>query len=377
MVPGRRAGHPGAGAAGVRAALAICAVLVGSAGGSALAFADGLSDTPGSFPQIGGEVLVEVQADRTRGRGGGEGDTRILFATIEPAIQIRFTPRLSLHGALVFEPVVESPGRHHDFDEQGLLVEQLYLEYATERWGVRAGKINPSFGIAPDRAAGIYGADFAEDCEIAERIGVGGFTRFGNERVGLHRISADLFFLDTSPLSRSAFMDRGRGRRSDGGPSNTGSLRSFAIALEGEPLPGLPGFAYQIGFSRQAAGRAGRTESGYALALSHRSEPLEDIRLDLVSEYVHRLHAHGEAGDRRDFTQSAELRWKNWNAALVYSRRNVRPFSGDVQVDAQVQVSVGYAFGFGLGIDLGWRSVREDGVRRTGPGARLGYRFEF
>lgn len=44
---------------------------------------------------------------------------------------------------------------------------------------MQTGKLNPGFGIAWDKAPGIYGTDLAEDYEISERISV-----FGTRQVG-------------------------------------------------------------------------------------------------------------------------------------------------------------------------------------------------
>jgi hypothetical protein len=47
---------------------------------------------------------------------------------------------------------------------------------------VQTGKLNPGFGVAWDKAPGIYGTDLAEDYEISERISVVGTWQVGAGR---------------------------------------------------------------------------------------------------------------------------------------------------------------------------------------------------
>jgi hypothetical protein len=344
--------------------------------GLLIASSDAFAEEEARFPNLHGEISFELQNDWTYRSGDEDDEINDLYVTIEPSFSLGLNERVSLEASLVLEPVFDpQPAESRYFDDQGLFVEQLFLQYATGRWGVRAGKINPHFGIAWDAAPGIYGVDFAEDYEITERIGVGGFLRLGNDRVGFHRLAADVFFLDTSFLSRSALNDRGRLERSDGGPSNTGDPRSFALALEGEGIPRLPGLGYQLGLSRQEAGRDGRDEYGYAAGLVYRFSPRENLDVELLSEYVYQRGAEGERRSRHYSTQGSAIRWKRWNLGLSSTLRDLD--GGGGARDYLFQASVGYEFEMGLAIDFGWRYSREDGVETNGLGALVRYTVEF
>jgi hypothetical protein len=196
----------------------------------------------------------------------------------------------------VLEPVADPPpGRDRWFDDEGLFLETLFLRWEWDRFSLHAGKFNPAFGFAWGLAPGIYGVDFAEDYEITERIGFGGTIEFGNAAVGRHRLGADAFFVDTSPLSRSLLHDRGRTRRSDGGPSNTLSPESFSITLRGGGIPRLPGLTYNLGFANQhRADAGGRSERTAVAGLTYGFSPLEYLGIELLSEYAHLHHAEGE-----------------------------------------------------------------------------------
>jgi hypothetical protein len=329
---------------------------------------------PEEAPRIRVEIPFEIQEDWSRPTGGNGGATNDLNLKVEPAVSVRIAPQLALEVALVLEPVAELAGRGRYFGDRGLFVEQLYLEYATERFGLRGGKLNPHFGFAWDAAPGIYGVDFAEDYEITERIGAGGFLRLGNGRVGFHRITLDAFFTDTTLLSDSLGTRRGRARRSDGGPGNTGDPRSFTLCLEGEELPRLPGLGYLLGFARQAAGEDGLDETRYAIGLRHDLSLREGVEVELLAEYVFRRNPHGEAADWHDLTLGAAVRWRGWNLSLASSLRRL---SAPADLDRLFQVSVGYELPNGLAFDVGWRHARESGAGSSGIGARLQYTFAF
>ena len=125
---------------------------------------------------------------------------------------IRLTPRL----LLVLEPVLESlsegaasASNDRNFGDLGLSVETFFLTYNAEEHGLFVGKFNPLFGRAWDLAAGLYGSDFAEDYEITERLGIGGYFDL-SPSLGINRLSASMFLADTTLLSETAFNNRGR-----------------------------------------------------------------------------------------------------------------------------------------------------------------------
>jgi len=337
--------------------------------------ADASAEEEGQYPDVHGEILFELQNDWTFSSEHEDNEINDLYFAIEPSFSFGFTDELSLEAGLVLEPVFDPrPAKSRYVDDQGIFVEQLFLQYDTGRWGLRAGKINPPFGIAWDAAPGIYGVDFAEDYEITERIGAGGFLRFGSDRTGLHRLAADVFFLDTSYLSKSFLNDRGRTRRSDGGASNTGAPASFAITLESEEMPKLPGFGYHLGFSRQEAGRGGRDEYGYVAGLTYAFKPHEDVDVEILSEYVYQRGAEGERQNRQYYSQSGAIYWKGWNLALSST---LRELDGGGARDYLFQASVGYEFESGLAIDAGYRFAREDGIGNDGLGALVSYTLKF
>jgi hypothetical protein len=331
-------------------------------------------ETP-RWPRVRGDVLVELQLDGQR--DGHSGDA---FVKVEPALAIALTEQLSIEAGFVLEPVFDAPqGRYRWFDDEGFFVETLFLRWQRGRFALHAGKFNPGFGVGWD------GVDFAEDYEITERIGFGGAIEFGNEAIGRHQLGTDVFFADTSLLSGSLLHDRGRTRRSDGGPSNTGLPESIALTLRGAEIPLLPGFTYNLGFANQHRDDVGgRSERDAVVGLGYSFARGDELVFELLSEYVHLHNAGGEAEDRDYFTQCAAAYWGGWNAALAYTGRWIRARGAERQRDLLFQASTGYAWEVGsggrfgiLGVDIAWRFVREGGIGRDGFGGRISYAIEF
>jgi hypothetical protein len=337
-----------------------------------------LAQEPGSPPRIHGEILVELQNDWTYRSYDSANRRNALSFTIEPSLSIDLTRQVSLVAGLVLEPVVEpEPARSRWVDHEGLYVEALFLSYRNERFGLHGGKIHPNFGIAWDAAPGIYGVDFAEDYEISERIGLGGSVELGNRRIGRHTLTADVFFLDHSVLSRSWIHDRGRVRRSDGGVSNTGDLRSCSVTLQGERIPRIPGFSYHLGFAQQHAGRGGVNERSLAIGALYGLTFAKELEVELLAEYVGQHGAQGLDQRRWYFSHAASARYRGWNLALAHTLRRHRTSGASSIDDHLFQASVGYQLPIGLSFDVGWRYAREDRVVSHGLGARIAYTHAF
>ncbi len=331
-----------------------------------------------SYSHLHGQLRVELQDDwsyRSAAASPGHND---LYLTVEPSFSLALQDWLSLHTDLVLEPVRDPrPETSRHFDDEGVFVEQLFVELTGDSFGVLLGKLNPAFGWAWDAAPGIYGVDFAEDYELTERLGVAAYFGFESPRLGSHRLTASAFCQDVTALSGSLLTQRGRKRRADGGPSNTGDLRSFSLALEGDEIPRLRGLSYQLGFAQQQAGRGGLGERGAVVGLLHRSSPGPTVQLELLAEYVYQQDPDGVRGHRHYYTQAASAHWRRWTLAVSYSLRQLELGDDAAVRDYLVQVSAGFQLPFGFGIELAWRGAREDGVANRGIGARLSYAVAF
>ena len=326
-----------------------------------------------SYPKISGEVAIEVENDRTYKSDDSAAELNDLYTTTEPELVIAFSPNLSVVAHGVLEPVVDATD-DRVLEDHGFYLQELTLNYETDRFGLFAGKFTPNFGIAWDVAPGVYGTDFAGDYEIAEQIGAGGSISFGAEGAGTHTLSASSFFADTTVFSQSAFNNRGRTRKSDGGVGNTEDFSSFAAALDGGEMAALPGFGYHIAYIHRAKGEGDASdENGLAVAAQYETE-INEVSLFAVAEYASFSDAEGVDGqDRTYLTTGVQFGWQGWNLALSRTGRDTD--GGDD--DELYAVSAGYEFESGLTVDVGWKTAEEGGVDSDTVGLLVGYTLSF
>lgn len=336
-----------------------------------------------TFPRLEADVLVEIENDYTVESDDPDAELNDLFATIEPALALRLTRALSIESSLVLEPVRDpGPGDDRVFEDHGLFAEELYLNYETSRFAVYGGKFNPSFGTAWDMAPGIYGVDFAEDYEITERIGGGGALKFGGDGLGgdgfgTHRIALNGYFADTSFLSGSAFTNRGRLDKADGGASNTEDLSSFSLTLDGGGIPGLP-VNYHLGLRHQEGGPGTpEDETGVVAGVNGSFALSPEVTVEPIFENAYIEDFDGTRQDRNYLTAGSSVLIGPWNVAASYTGRTIDPPGGGSFTDDQFQLSGGYAFDFGLTADVGYKYVEESGVESHVLGVLFAYNFDF
>ena len=362
-----------------------------------LAAASAQAGEIGNFPRVSGTIPFQIQNDYNFDQDGVS-DWNNLSTDTEPDITIDFLPgppNLIFYAHAVLEEVGDgpTPGDDSFFDDTGLFIQDINLSYGDGRWEVLGGKFTPNFGRAWNLAPDLYGQDIAEDYEFDERIGLGGAYTFGDGSWGLHTLSGTTFFLDTTFLSDSIITSRGRTKKSDGGPSNTESLESFAVAYDATALPirALPGLQYQLGVISQAKGSTeSAREVGY-VASANASFPLSDpesplsydfIELKPLLEFVYFDDFDGVDGQDRSYVTGAlELIYGQWDFgatySYVYTDNPDDPSGNDEGYEASLQG--GYTLENGLGIAIGWNYARDpdDGSEGQQVGIEFTYEYDW
>lgn len=331
-----------------------------------------------AYPRVDGAVSLEFQNDYVTRSDNKDDEINDLTMSNDLFLAVRATPALSLQTSLVAEDVKDPrPGQNRYFEDVGVYVETLGLVYQSGALTLFAGKFNPTFGVAWDLAPGIYGADLADDYELTERIGFGGAATLDAGALGRHTLTGQTFYLDTSVLSQSWGTQRGRTREGDGGVSNTKSLESFSVTLDGEVPRTLDGLRYQLGVERQ---RQGRTEShdewGLAAAVYGAFELAEDVDIEPVLEWVWIRNLEGEPNTVTYATAGAALYIGPWNVAVSSTNRATHPKGGGAFSDPLFQISAGYEFDNGFSLNVGFVSFQDEGVGTNAIGLLLAYDFD-
>lgn len=331
-----------------------------------------------TYPSLSGAVPIEIENDWTYKSDDRANHNNDLYATVEPEATLRFSPEWSVFAHAVLEPV-RPPQQFENrvFEDHGLYLEDLALQFETGPIGVRGGKLNVGFGIGWDKTPGVFGTDFAEDgYETSERIGlIGSYTVMAGAG-GKHKLSAGSFFLDTTVFSQSTLRGRGDTRKRDGGVSNTEGFDSFIVAVDGGDIAGLGKLGYHAAYMHQARGAGDpEDENSVAVAAYTTIEVSPGVNLFPLVEYIYQDSAGG-AGDRRDFlTLAGQAEWKGFNVTVAWTGRDTSDGTGDD--DFQLQFSAGYAFDSGVSIDIGWKIADEAGIKTETLGALAAYNIEF
>lgn len=361
--------------------------------GILLSFTASAAAEEGGFwaPRVEGALTVEVQNDNTVESDDSDSEINNLTNTTELGLDFYAADPLFLSVGFTLEPTLDpDPGDDCTFCRHGAYLDTLTLTWEDERWAVFGGKFAPDFSLAYDAAPGIYGADFAgDDLELTEFIGFGGsFAVVADEDVGTHTLSASAFFADTTFFSQSAFNNRGDTELGDGGPANTESPESFAVAVAGEEIAALPGFRYHISGAHLAVDRVfdedGNAvadiddERRFAVAGEWEIGLAEDLSLTPFAEYARLWNAGGVSDQDQDYaTLGATLGYGGWNAAVSYTGRFIDNADGTDVTDTLFQVTAGYAFDFGLSIDAGYKLGDEGNIESHTVGVLLVYELEF
>ena len=305
------------------------------------------ADEEASSSPFSADISVELQSDFTYGSTDPAAEIDNTFATIEGGLSYAFSDRTSVNATLVFEQVID-PTSDSFLEDHGLYAEELFLAHDFGRTEVVLGKFNPAFGVAWDAAPGIYGVDFAEDYEIAEKLGGAVVIPFAAAG-GDHELSLAVFQADRTFLSDSAFTERGQSSLPAGGVSNTSGLESFALSLAGE----FGATAYNLGVQHQARGRGDTADqTGVVLGATHAVEA-GSFPLELLAEVAWFDEFDGSRNSATYGTLGIAAPVGSVTVSAVYSVRDVETMPTDhlATVTAEMELfenftaAIGYRYG--------------------------------
>ena len=332
-------------------------------------------------PGITGSVAFEFHNDLVFSSDDATAEFNTLFTKIVPDVTVTLTDQLSINAGLVFQPVQDPvvSGDDRVFDDHGLYIETLKVVYQTGPLTLSGGKMHVNFASAWDVTPGVFGTDMAEEYEMAENIALGGSYRHDFTSGGIHTLTAQTFFLDTSGLAESAFTRRRKTREGDGGPGNTGGFSSFAVSLDGGEFPGLKGFAYHAAWVHQGNDTADATsETRFAVNGAYEFTLPGDITVQPFVEYVTFDDADGTRDQDRDYlTAALGFTYKDWSLALSATLKETEAADGTETDEEHLQVSAGYTFPIGVGLELGYKHTRNAGTDTDTFGTLLTYELEF
>lgn len=293
------------------------------------------------------EMLFELQSDVIVDSDVPGGEFANVFGTVEAAVAYAFTDRFSANASLTLEQIT-APTNDSFLEDHGLYAEELYLSYDFGGAEVIAGKFNPFFGEAWDTAPGIYGADFAEDYQITERLGATLMVPL-NGLSGEHQLSFAVFRADRSVLSESLGENRGRLKQAAGGVSNTGGFSSAVLSISGQ----TGATSYNVAVQNQDAGRGDAADqNGVVLGLSQ-EVMAGTVPLNLLGEVAWFDDFDGARNSASFVTLGVEALVGPVSVSAVYARRdidnsftdNLATLSGAVELAEGFTAALAYRYG--------------------------------
>ena len=362
----------------VRLGLTLCIVLAGQISASAQA----PEETQANQYFLGNDITLKFNGYAELGleyitpRLEGDASSFRFSAYAEHETKLTFQKNWSLN-SVVKSQQLDKRDDDNDGEGYGVTLDSLYLQYGTSRYKVYAGKFQARFGLAQHANLGKFGYDF-NDYKVDEKLGFGGSVGFGDPASGSYVLSASLFTADTTIFSDSLFFQRDRLRRSDGGPSNTGDLSSFAIALDGDRTPWTNGVKYHVAYAHLAAGNGDQSASD-SVVFGLRNDGLnlaDDMRLEWVGEVAYVTNADGDGDDVTSFTLGTAIYKGRYTLTSVYAPRLVSAQNAaDDRTDQLFALSVGYAVTDNSQAILSYRYRDEDDT--TDNTVSLSYGFSY
>lgn len=334
---------------------------------------------PGTFPFIEGTLDLEIGNDLTFDSDDPANELNDLFFTGELAVLVGLTHWLSINGGLTLESVLDPlPATDRYFGDLGLYVDTLNVQVDVGNVTVVVGKFGPGFGTAWDVTPGVYGVDFAEDYELSEMIGFGGSATFENMYLGAVVVGVNVFFVDTTFLSDSAFTSRGRVRLGDGGVANTEQLNNFSITIDGSDIPSAEGFFWHVGYFHLEPGTGDVSdENGYVFGLGTEHELPNGVVIAANGEIAYFDGAGGTLDDAIYLTGGFSVAHGPWHGDIAGTARTFNVAGGPDVNDYIAQISAGYEFENGVDLSAGLSTWRDGGVRGNTFGLRLTKSLEF
>ena len=248
--------------------------------------------------------------------------------------------------------------------------------YEIDRFSVRGGRINPSFGLAWDKAMGFYGTNMATDPGSSGLLSLSAGLKFDPPGWGSHTLSGRTFVYDGA-TQRNSFVIRDRDtadRHLDG--SDNGDLpTSFNLVLEGSKLPVLPDLTYHLALINQPkAGTVAEKETGFAAGLTTKFDLGQGLSISPMFEAARLNDPVGQKNRESQYWSTSMLtEWRNWNLGLTYAQRDAEDPLASAISGYRAQASIGYVFDFGLSADLGWYRLKDEEDSTD----QFGFRFTY
>lgn len=297
-------------------------------------------------------------------------------------------------------------------DNAQVIFAKVAMRYENDDWWVSGGTGSINYSLAKRSGAGLWGTSLMmSEVGVKSKAGFAGAIKSKMGDWGNHAFYGALFMADNSFLSAPYGKNSDPYPLSDGGPSNTGKLNNFGLAVDGLKIAVLPKFRYHLSSVIQ------QTQS---LQVKNINIPTEYLApeyryaaatiwdklnigggfiLSPLFEYNRINNRNGISGYNNNYyTGSGLFGYKQWtlggsytlwtqdwpNATLDAATINIPSGSTTVPsfkyghgVNNQGQVALGYLFSNGISVNLGYRNENKQGASAQSVGLAVKYNLPF
>lgn len=258
------------------------------------------------------EGALEIGLDQVYDSNTPGNEIQDVYAVGELAGEVSFENGIGFFAGLTWESVTD-PTADRSFEDMGLYIDSIGVQFEAAGAVFQLGKIAPSFGNAWDSTAGFYATSLAEDYELAEMLGGLSDVDMGNG----HTLSFGIFFADNSFLSESAGENRGRNTTAAGGAGNTGKFNNASIQWSKE----MGNTYFHVGVRHLSAGTGDVSdETGFVAGIGH---SFEGAPLDVFAEFASFDGFGGTNDDAKYGTLNAAYAFGDITVSGTYAIRDI------------------------------------------------------
>jgi hypothetical protein len=350
----------------------------------------------GQYPNVGMDYDATFQYDHTHADSpqGGNRNTGDAYPDINSTFYFRFTHDQQIQLSTEINPVAgPEPGQKRFFEDVGLVINDLNYYQNNAKSAFSVGKYHVPFGRAQDQAPGLYTNDYVATYDLDGMLGGTMAYRFFDQTLGMIEPNLSVYTADNSFLGRPYLRHGEKLQRSDGGPSNTGKLDSYAVTVNWIAIPAVPYLEMQAGymFNKKAEDETqpdppGEDSETIKIASARyiwAYEPSTDLEPTLAGRYfdivpfVEFADVDNEDGiqgnDTRYLTTSLTFDFGDWALGATRTDKHRESTGGADRQDYLNELSLTYNITGQIKLGLSAGTQKEDGQMSELVGLALTY----
>lgn len=371
----------------------LAVLLLGSVWGVDLVLAD-----DGQYPNVGMDYDATFQYDHVHGDTpqGGNRNSTDAYPDINSTFYFRFTHDQQIQLSTEINPVQgPEPGQKRFFEDVGLVINDLNYYQNNANSAFMVGKYHVPFGRAQDQAPGLYTEDFVSTYDLDGMLGGTVAYRFFDQQLGMIEPNVSLYTADNTVLGRPYLRHGEKLERSDGGPSNTGKLDSYAVSVNWLAIPVIPFLEMQVGYMENKKGddvvqsgppfgeaadekiKIASARYIWAYAPSTELEPTLDGRYFDIVPFIEFADVENEdaiqGNDTRYLTTSLTFDFGDWALGATRTDKHRESTGGADRQDYLNELSLTYNITGQVKLGLSAGTQKEDGEMSELVGLALTY----